>query len=108
MTLSSLSQTFYRQVAAPLLRRIAVQFPEDSVSDVTQNRFDKFFGGSELVVAGKVLPSESSTLTGFVTAAAVSHARLRLPETRLGRSERLSLSLSRRRARTSPCRRTRT
>lgn len=68
-------QTFYSQVSSPLLRKIAVQFPEDAVSDVTQNRFDKYFGGSELVVAGKVLPSESDTLTGFTTASAVSHTR---------------------------------
>uniref|UniRef100_A0A673AUV1 Inter-alpha-trypsin inhibitor heavy chain 2 n=1 Tax=Sphaeramia orbicularis TaxID=375764 RepID=A0A673AUV1_9TELE len=67
-------RTFYSQVSAPLLRRITIQFPEDSVSDVTQNQFDKFFSGSELVVAGKVLPSDSNTLTGFTTASAVSAA----------------------------------
>ncbi|XP_040002803.1 inter-alpha-trypsin inhibitor heavy chain H2 [Xiphias gladius] len=61
---------FYSQVSSPLLRRITIQFPEDSVSDVTQNRFDKYFSGSELVVAGKVLPSESNTLTSFTTASA--------------------------------------
>lgn len=65
-------QTFYRQVSAPLLRRITVQFPEDSVSDVTQNYFDKYFSGSELVVAGKVLPSESTSLTSYISASAVS------------------------------------
>lgn len=65
-------QTFYRQVSAPLLRRITVQFPEDSVSDVTQNYFDKYFSGSELVVAGKVLPSESNSLTSYISASAVS------------------------------------
>uniref|UniRef100_A0A4W6D7W5 Inter-alpha-trypsin inhibitor heavy chain 2 n=1 Tax=Lates calcarifer TaxID=8187 RepID=A0A4W6D7W5_LATCA len=63
-------RTFYSQVSSPLLRRITIQFPEDSVSDVTQNRFDKYFSGSELVVAGKVLPSESNTLTSFTTASA--------------------------------------
>ncbi|XP_057710792.1 inter-alpha-trypsin inhibitor heavy chain H2 [Corythoichthys intestinalis] len=61
-------RTFYSQVSNPLLRRITVQFPEDSVSDVTQNQFDKYFGGSELVVAGKVRPSDSDTLTSFTTA----------------------------------------
>ncbi|CAG5927326.1 unnamed protein product [Menidia menidia] len=61
---------FYSQVSSPLLRRITIQFPEDSVSDVTQNRFDKYFQGSELVVAGKVLPSDSSTLNSFTTASA--------------------------------------
>uniref|UniRef100_A0A4W6D882 Inter-alpha-trypsin inhibitor heavy chain 2 n=1 Tax=Lates calcarifer TaxID=8187 RepID=A0A4W6D882_LATCA len=65
-------RTFYSQVSSPLLRRITIQFPEDSVSDVTQNRFDKYFSGSELVVAGKVLPSESNTLTSFTTASAVN------------------------------------
>ncbi|XP_056878996.1 inter-alpha-trypsin inhibitor heavy chain H2 [Takifugu flavidus] len=63
-------RSFYRQVSSPLLRRIAVQFPDDSVSEVTQNRFDKYFSGSELVVAGKVLPSESNTLTSLITASA--------------------------------------
>lgn len=42
------------------------------MSDVTQNQFDKYFGGSELVVAGKVQPSESDTLTSFTTASGVS------------------------------------
>ncbi|KAK5849054.1 hypothetical protein PBY51_008728 [Eleginops maclovinus] len=63
-------RAFYRQVSSPLLRRITVQFPEDTVSDVTQNQFDKYFSGSELVVAGKVKPSESNTLTSFTTASA--------------------------------------
>ncbi|KAM3587599.1 uncharacterized protein V6R79_009820 [Siganus canaliculatus] len=63
-------RAFYSQVSSPLLRRITIQFPEDSVSDVTQNRFDKYFDGSELVVAGKVLPSDSNTLTSFTTASA--------------------------------------
>lgn len=59
-------------MSAPLLRRINIQFPEDAVSDVTQNRFDKYFSGSELVVAGKVQPSESNSLTSFISASAVS------------------------------------
>uniref|UniRef100_A0A8C6U262 Inter-alpha-trypsin inhibitor heavy chain 2 n=1 Tax=Neogobius melanostomus TaxID=47308 RepID=A0A8C6U262_9GOBI len=63
-------RAFYSQVSAPLLRRITIQFPEDSVSDVTQNQFDKVFSGSELVVAGKVLPSDTNTLTSFTTASA--------------------------------------
>ncbi|XP_034019469.1 inter-alpha-trypsin inhibitor heavy chain H2 [Thalassophryne amazonica] len=63
-------RAFYSQVSTPLLRRISVQFPEDTVSDVTQNTFDKYFSGSELVVAGKVLPSESNSLSSFTTASA--------------------------------------
>ncbi|KAK2882916.1 inter-alpha-trypsin inhibitor heavy chain H2 [Channa argus] len=61
---------FYSQISSPLLRRVTIQFPENSVSDITHNHFDKYFSGSELVVAGKVLPSESNTLTSFITASA--------------------------------------
>ncbi|XP_068995981.1 inter-alpha-trypsin inhibitor heavy chain H2 [Embiotoca jacksoni] len=63
-------RTFYSQVSSPLLRRISIQFADDSVSEVTQNRFDKYFSGSELVVAGRVVPSDSNTLTSFTTASA--------------------------------------
>uniref|UniRef100_A0A674A9I7 Inter-alpha-trypsin inhibitor heavy chain 2 n=1 Tax=Salmo trutta TaxID=8032 RepID=A0A674A9I7_SALTR len=69
---------FYSQVSSPLLRKITVQFPEDSVSDVTQNHFDKYFSGSELVVAGKVLPSDSTTLNSFTTASATEADYLEL------------------------------
>ncbi|XP_004570045.1 inter-alpha-trypsin inhibitor heavy chain H2 isoform X1 [Maylandia zebra] len=63
-------RAFYSQVSSPLLRKITVQFQADSVAEVTQNHFDKFFSGSELVVAGKVLPSESNTLTSLTTGSA--------------------------------------
>ncbi|KAJ8006942.1 hypothetical protein DPEC_G00112440 [Dallia pectoralis] len=63
---------FYSQVSSPLLKRILIQFPEGSVSDVTQNRFDKYFSGSELVVAGKVLPSDAAALNSFITASSGS------------------------------------
>ncbi|KAK2832429.1 hypothetical protein Q7C36_015891 [Tachysurus vachellii] len=65
-------KTFYSQVSSPLLKRITIQFPEDSVTDVTQNQFDKFFKGSELVVAGKLKPSGSPTLQSFTTASAAT------------------------------------
>ncbi|XP_028306619.1 inter-alpha-trypsin inhibitor heavy chain H2 [Gouania willdenowi] len=63
-------RNFFSQVSSPLLRRITIQFPDDSVSDVTQNRFDKYFSGSELVVAGKVLPSDNNTLRSLTTGSA--------------------------------------
>uniref|UniRef100_A0AAY4E170 Inter-alpha-trypsin inhibitor heavy chain 2 n=1 Tax=Denticeps clupeoides TaxID=299321 RepID=A0AAY4E170_9TELE len=63
-------KTFYSQVSSPLLRKITVQFPEDSVTDVTQNHFDKFFKGSELVVAGKLKSTSFTTLYSFTTASA--------------------------------------
>ncbi|XP_017552405.2 inter-alpha-trypsin inhibitor heavy chain H2 [Pygocentrus nattereri] len=63
---------FYSRVSSPLLRKITIQFPEDSVSDVTRNHFDKFFSGSELVVAGKVKSVGSNMLQSFTTASAAT------------------------------------
>ncbi|KAF4079575.1 hypothetical protein AMELA_G00179680 [Ameiurus melas] len=65
-------KTFYSQVSSPLLRKISIHFPDDSVTDVTQNQFDNFFKGSELVVAGKLKPSGSTTLQSFITASAAT------------------------------------
>uniref|UniRef100_A0AAY4E1Y3 Inter-alpha-trypsin inhibitor heavy chain 2 n=1 Tax=Denticeps clupeoides TaxID=299321 RepID=A0AAY4E1Y3_9TELE len=73
-------KTFYSQVSSPLLRKITVQFPEDSVTDVTQNHFDKFFKGSELVVAGKLKSTSFTTLYSFTTASAVSLTKSDLQE----------------------------
>ncbi|TRY94511.1 hypothetical protein DNTS_003538 [Danionella cerebrum] len=63
---------FYSQVSSPLLRTITIHFPEDTVNNVTNNRFDKFFSGSELIVAGKLQVSDLSTLQSFITASAAN------------------------------------
>uniref|UniRef100_A0A8C2JGM7 Inter-alpha-trypsin inhibitor heavy chain 2 n=1 Tax=Cyprinus carpio TaxID=7962 RepID=A0A8C2JGM7_CYPCA len=55
-------KAFYSQVSSPLLRTITIHLPENAVNNVTQNRFDKFFSGSELIVAGKLQPSDLTTL----------------------------------------------
>uniref|UniRef100_A0A671LKK0 Inter-alpha-trypsin inhibitor heavy chain 2 n=1 Tax=Sinocyclocheilus anshuiensis TaxID=1608454 RepID=A0A671LKK0_9TELE len=65
-------KTFYSQVSSPLLRTIAIHFPENAVNNVTQNRFDKFFHGSELIVAGKLQPSDLTTLQSLTTASAAN------------------------------------
>ncbi|KAF4114531.1 inter-alpha-trypsin inhibitor heavy chain H2 [Onychostoma macrolepis] len=65
-------KTFYSQVSSPLLRSITIHFAESAVNNVTQNRFDKFFSGSELIVAGKLQPSDLTTLQSFTTAAAAN------------------------------------
>uniref|UniRef100_A0A9J7Y9J8 Inter-alpha-trypsin inhibitor heavy chain 2 n=1 Tax=Cyprinus carpio carpio TaxID=630221 RepID=A0A9J7Y9J8_CYPCA len=66
-------KTFYSQVSSPLLRTISINFPENAVNNVTQNRFDKFFHGSELIVAGKLQPSDFTTLQSITTASAVTN-----------------------------------
>ncbi|XP_056604055.1 inter-alpha-trypsin inhibitor heavy chain H2 [Triplophysa dalaica] len=63
---------FYSQVSSPLLRSITIHFPESTVSDVTQNSFDKFFSGSEVIVAGKLQPTDLTTLQSFITASAAN------------------------------------
>lgn len=65
-------QTFYSQVSSPLLRTITIDFLENTVNNITQNRFDKFFSGSELIVAGKLQPMDLTTLQSITTASAVS------------------------------------
>uniref|UniRef100_H3AMP0 Inter-alpha-trypsin inhibitor heavy chain 2 n=1 Tax=Latimeria chalumnae TaxID=7897 RepID=H3AMP0_LATCH len=61
-------RNFYKQVSTPLLRSIEVNYPKDSVVEVTQNSFDKYFSGSELVVAGRVVSNTVQFLESVVTA----------------------------------------
>lgn len=66
------SQNFYNQVSTPLLKKIQFNYPRESVSDVTQSSFHNYFGGSEIVVAGKVDTENLQHLQSVVTATAVS------------------------------------
>lgn len=68
------SQKFYNQVSTPLLKKIQFNYPQESVSDVTQSSFHNYFGGSEIVVAGKVDTENLQHLESIVTATAVSEA----------------------------------
>ncbi|KAF7229431.1 inter-alpha-trypsin inhibitor heavy chain H2 isoform X1 [Nothobranchius furzeri] len=63
-------RAFYKQISSPILRKIGITFPEDAVANVTQKTFDKYFNGSELVVAGRVLPSAGDTLISLTSAMA--------------------------------------
>lgn len=73
------SQNFYNQVSTPLLKKIQFNYPQESVSDVTQSSFHNYFGGSEIVVAGKVDTENLQHLESIVTATAVSEGLLRIP-----------------------------
>ncbi|XP_032737521.1 inter-alpha-trypsin inhibitor heavy chain H2 [Lontra canadensis] len=65
---SSQLKKFYNQVSTPLLRNVQFNYPHLSVSDVTQNNFHNYFGGSEIVVAGKYSPDKLEQLQSIVTA----------------------------------------
>ncbi|MBW02460.1 Inter-alpha-trypsin inhibitor heavy chain H2, partial [Eschrichtius robustus] len=59
---------FYNQVSTPLLRNVQFNYPQTPVTDVTQNSFHNYFGGSEIVVAGKVDPDKLEQLQSIITA----------------------------------------
>ncbi|XP_041446959.1 inter-alpha-trypsin inhibitor heavy chain H3 isoform X2 [Xenopus laevis] len=59
---------FYDEVANPTLMDIELQYPENSISDVTKNKFKHYFDGSEIVVAGRITDNDLNWLTADVTA----------------------------------------
>ncbi|XP_036764061.2 inter-alpha-trypsin inhibitor heavy chain H2 [Manis pentadactyla] len=65
---SSQLKKFYNQVSTPLLRNVQFNYPHMSVMDVTQNSFHNYFGGSEIMVAGKVNPDKLDQLQSIITA----------------------------------------
>ncbi|KAH0512367.1 Inter-alpha-trypsin inhibitor heavy chain H2 [Microtus ochrogaster] len=65
---SSQLKKFYNQVSTPLLRNVQFNYPQASVTDVTQNNFHNYFGGSEIVVAGKFDPTKLSEVQSIITA----------------------------------------
>uniref|UniRef100_A0A8C5S0F3 Inter-alpha-trypsin inhibitor heavy chain 2 n=1 Tax=Laticauda laticaudata TaxID=8630 RepID=A0A8C5S0F3_LATLA len=67
---SSQMKKFYNQVSTPLLKKLDFNYPEGLVSDVTQSTFQHYFGGSEIVVSGKVDTENVQHLQSVVTATA--------------------------------------
>ncbi|MBZ3885532.1 Inter-alpha-trypsin inhibitor heavy chain H2, partial [Sciurus carolinensis] len=65
---SSQLKKFYNQVSTPLLRNVQFNYPHTSVTDVTQNSFHNYFGGSEIVVAGKFDPDKLEQVQSIITA----------------------------------------
>uniref|UniRef100_A0A8C8R7Z7 Inter-alpha-trypsin inhibitor heavy chain 5 n=1 Tax=Pelusios castaneus TaxID=367368 RepID=A0A8C8R7Z7_9SAUR len=59
---------FYDEIGTPLLSDIRVDYPKDSVEQVTQNVFPNYFNGSEIVIAGKLVKHNSGSLHVEVTA----------------------------------------
>ncbi|XP_075409518.1 inter-alpha-trypsin inhibitor heavy chain H2 [Tenrec ecaudatus] len=68
---SSQLKKFYNQVSTPLLRNIQFNYLHPAM-DVTQNSFHNYFGGSEIVVAGKVDPTNLKPVQSIITATSAS------------------------------------
>ncbi|XP_049633670.1 inter-alpha-trypsin inhibitor heavy chain H3 [Suncus etruscus] len=51
-------QGFYEEVANPLLTGVEMEYPENAIQDLTQNTYQHFYDGSEIVVAGKLVDKD--------------------------------------------------
>ncbi|XP_053325531.1 inter-alpha-trypsin inhibitor heavy chain H3-like [Spea bombifrons] len=67
-------QGFYDEVANPTLLDVEVQYPENMVSDLTQNTFKHFFDGSEIVVAGRLVNNDLNSFTSEVKAEGMANS----------------------------------
>uniref|UniRef100_A0A8D2LSS5 Inter-alpha-trypsin inhibitor heavy chain H3 n=1 Tax=Varanus komodoensis TaxID=61221 RepID=A0A8D2LSS5_VARKO len=65
-------QGFYDEVANPLLTEVELKYPENAISDLTQNNFKHYYDGSEIVVAGRITDNDLNSITAEVTAHGVS------------------------------------
>ncbi|XP_063797396.1 inter-alpha-trypsin inhibitor heavy chain H3-like isoform X2 [Pseudophryne corroboree] len=65
-------QNFYKEVAFPVLLDVSLQYPDFSISALTQNNFRHYYQGSEIIVAGYLENNDVDILTGQVTAQGVS------------------------------------
>uniref|UniRef100_A0A8C1S595 Inter-alpha-trypsin inhibitor heavy chain H3 n=1 Tax=Cyprinus carpio TaxID=7962 RepID=A0A8C1S595_CYPCA len=61
-------QGFYDEVATPLLLEVNLNYPGNTVTDLTQSHFRQFFKGSEIVVAGRLQELETNTFQTEVSA----------------------------------------
>ncbi|XP_015977311.2 inter-alpha-trypsin inhibitor heavy chain H1 isoform X3 [Rousettus aegyptiacus] len=61
-------QGFYNQVANPLLVNVELQYPQDSVSALTQHSHKQYYEGSEIVVAGRIADNKLSSFKADVQA----------------------------------------
>ncbi|XP_053570492.1 inter-alpha-trypsin inhibitor heavy chain H3 [Bombina bombina] len=61
-------QGFYDEVATPTLVNIELQYPENAISDITQNNYRNYFDGSEIVVAGRITDNDLNTFTADIKA----------------------------------------
>ncbi|KAK1332301.1 hypothetical protein QTO34_006974 [Cnephaeus nilssonii] len=61
-------QGFYNQVATPLLVDVELQYPKDTVSELTQHSHKQYYEGSEIVVAGRIADQKLSSFKADVRA----------------------------------------
>ncbi|KAJ1519054.1 hypothetical protein ONE63_011297 [Megalurothrips usitatus] len=74
-------QDFYSSIATPLLTDVSVVFDYATADQLslTETEFHTYFWGSELVVAGRLLPGAGDRLTGEITANGAGGVVVRYP-----------------------------
>lgn len=65
-------QGFYDQVANPLLVDVELQYPQDTVSALTQHSHKQFYEGSEIVVAGRIVDNKLNSFKADMQAHGVN------------------------------------
>ncbi|XP_014431214.2 inter-alpha-trypsin inhibitor heavy chain H3-like isoform X1 [Pelodiscus sinensis] len=61
-------QSFYEEVANPMLLEVQLHYPINAISELTQNNFNHYYDGSEIVVAGCVIDNELDSFMADVKA----------------------------------------
>ncbi|XP_004864421.1 inter-alpha-trypsin inhibitor heavy chain H3 isoform X1 [Heterocephalus glaber] len=59
-------QGFYEEVANPLLTSVQVEYPDNAIQDLTQNNYQHFYDGSEIVVAGRLVDEDMNNFKADV------------------------------------------
>eukprot|EP00069_Balaena_mysticetus_P018578 bmy_11573T0 len=57
---------FYEEVANPLLTDVEVEYPKNAILDLTQNSYQHFYDGSEIVVAGRLAAEDMNSFKADV------------------------------------------
>lgn len=68
MVCNFIPKGFYKEVASPLLLDVNLHYPDSMENSLTTNQFRQFFGGSEIVVAGRLNDSQADTFLIDVSA----------------------------------------
>uniref|UniRef100_A0A8D2KAK4 Inter-alpha-trypsin inhibitor heavy chain H3 n=1 Tax=Theropithecus gelada TaxID=9565 RepID=A0A8D2KAK4_THEGE len=59
-------QGFYEEVANPLLTGVEMEYPENAILGLTQNTYQHFYDGSEIVVAGHLVGEDVNSFKADV------------------------------------------
>lgn len=61
-------------MANPLLTAVEVEYPANAILDLTQNTYQHFYDGSEIVVAGRLADEDMNNFKADVKGHGVSRA----------------------------------